>query len=118
MRQLTINILWVSMSFIYAIFMGMALGLGAMFIGNAFVMSVTGSLFSLAKLRFNWQIKWYYAGLLLAVLNTAVTLLLVLFFRDGNDDMSDLTQMLSLFYLLASYIVYFFVNTSMRWLFK
>jgi len=110
--------LWVLMSFIYSILVGMALGLGAMFLGNAFVMSITGSLFSLGKSIFNWQIKWYYAGLLLAVVNTIITMLLVLYFRDENDDITGLMQMLSIFYFLASYIIYASVNTAMRWIYS
>ena len=118
MKHLTLVILWVLISFIYSIGMGMALGLGAMFIGNAFIMSVTGSLFSLAKLMFNWQIKGYYAGMILAFVNTLITLLLVFVFSDSNDDMVGLIQMLSLFYLLASYIIYFVVDSSTHWIFN
>ena len=118
MKHLMIVILWVLISFIYSIGLGMAFGLGAMFLGNAFIMSATGSLFSLCKLVFNWQIKWYYAGLLLAILNTTITLLLVFILSDGDDDIKSLAQMLSLFYLFASYIIYLTVEISIRWIFN
>ena len=117
MKYSTVIILWILISFIYSIGLGIAFGLGAMFLGNAFIMSVTGSLFSVFKLVFKWRIKWYYAGLLLAILNTTITLLLVLIFSDSGDDIKSLAQMLSLFYLFASYIIYLTVDTSTRWIF-